>query len=47
VREILDVSLPQPRDQVETKELQEFAHLRAHVYRLIKRAPDLTPESAR
>ena len=38
VREILDVGLPQPRDQVATKELQEFAHLRAHVYRLIKRA---------
>jgi NitT/TauT family transport system ATP-binding protein len=37
VREILDVGLPHPRDQVETKELPEFAHLRAHVYRLIKR----------
>ncbi len=38
VREILDVDLPYPRDQIETKELPEFAHLRAHVYRLIKRA---------
>ena len=37
VREILEVDLPRPRDQVETKELPEFAHLRAHVYRLIKR----------
>jgi NitT/TauT family transport system ATP-binding protein len=37
VREILDVDLPRPRDQVETKELPQFAHLRAHVYRLIKR----------
>jgi NitT/TauT family transport system ATP-binding protein len=37
VREILEVDLPRPRDQVETKELQEFARLRAHVYRLIKR----------
>src|SRR5680860_153277 len=37
VREILDVGLPRPRDQVETKEQPEFAHLRAHVYRLIKR----------
>jgi NitT/TauT family transport system ATP-binding protein len=37
VKEILDVHLPRPRDQVETKELPEFAHLRAHVYRLIKR----------
>jgi NitT/TauT family transport system ATP-binding protein len=38
VREILDVGLPRPRDQVDTKELPEFAQLRAHVYRLIKRA---------
>ena len=37
VKEILDVHLPRPRDQVETKELPDFAHLRAHVYRLIKR----------
>jgi NitT/TauT family transport system ATP-binding protein len=37
VKEILDVPLPRPRDQVETKELPDFAHLRAHVYRLIKR----------
>ena len=37
VREVIDVDLPRPRDQVETKELPEFARLRAHVYRLIKR----------
>jgi len=37
VREIIDVGLPRPRDQVDTKELPDFAHLRAHVYRLIKR----------
>ncbi|MGH2968790.1 MAG: ABC transporter ATP-binding protein [Solirubrobacteraceae bacterium] len=37
VREVLNVDLPHPRDQVETKELPEFARLRAHVYRLIKR----------
>ena len=37
VKEILSVDLPPPRDQVETKELPEFARLRAHVYRLIKR----------
>jgi NitT/TauT family transport system ATP-binding protein len=37
VKEILSVGLPQPRDQIATKELPEFAHLRAHVYRLIKR----------
>jgi NitT/TauT family transport system ATP-binding protein len=37
VREVLDVGLPQPRDQVATKELPEFAQLRAHVWRSIKR----------
>ena len=37
VKEILDVDLPRPRDQLATKELPEFVHLRAHVYRLIKR----------
>jgi NitT/TauT family transport system ATP-binding protein len=40
VREIIEVGLPHPRDQVETKELPEFAHLRGHVYRLIKRQTD-------
>jgi NitT/TauT family transport system ATP-binding protein len=39
VLEELDVPLPQPRHQVDTKELPEFAHLRAHVWRSIKR-PD-------
>jgi NitT/TauT family transport system ATP-binding protein len=37
VKETLAVDLPQPRDQIATKELPEFAQLRAHVYRLIKR----------
>jgi NitT/TauT family transport system ATP-binding protein len=37
VKEIVGVDLPTPRDQLETKELPEFAHLRAYVYRLIKR----------
>ena len=36
VQETLPVGLPFPRDQVGTKELPEFAHLRAHVYRAIK-----------
>jgi NitT/TauT family transport system ATP-binding protein len=52
VREVLSVDLPHPRDQVDTKELPEFAHLRAHVYRLIKReqstgggGEDATPDS--
>ena len=39
VKEIVDVDLPVDRDQIATKELPEFAHLRAHVYRLIKREP--------
>ena len=37
VQEVLDVDLPHPRDQVETKELPAFAHLRAHVFKEIKR----------
>jgi NitT/TauT family transport system ATP-binding protein len=37
VKEVVDVSLPQPRDQIATKELPEFIELRAHVQRLIKR----------
>jgi NitT/TauT family transport system ATP-binding protein len=37
VKEIVDVELERPRDQIATKELPEFAHLRGHVYRLIKR----------
>ncbi|OMQ16769.1 ABC transporter [Modestobacter sp. VKM Ac-2676] len=41
VQEIVDVPLPRPRDQVDTKELADFAHLRAYVWRSIKR-----PEAA-
>jgi NitT/TauT family transport system ATP-binding protein len=37
VLETLDVDLPAERDQLETKEQPEFARLRAHVYRSIKR----------
>ena len=40
VQEVVQVPLPSPRDQVATKELPEFAHLRAHIYRAIKRVPD-------
>ena len=43
VKEIVQVSLPEPRDQIATKELPEFAHLRAHVYRLIKREQAAQP----
>ncbi|MFW6188027.1 MAG: ABC transporter ATP-binding protein [Actinomycetota bacterium] len=37
VDQILEVNLPEPRDQVETKELPEFTHLRARIFRSIKR----------
>jgi len=43
VQETLEVPLPRPRDQVTTKELPEFAQLRAHVYRAIKRPDALVP----
>ena len=48
VQEVLDVGLPEPRDQVETKELPEFTRLRAHVYTQIKRkqASALPPDGA-
>jgi NitT/TauT family transport system ATP-binding protein len=36
VREVVPVTLPRPRDQLKTKELREFAHLRGHVLRLIR-----------
>jgi len=42
VQEVVEVPLPRPRDQVQTKERPDFAHLRAHVWRSIKR-----PEGAR
>jgi NitT/TauT family transport system ATP-binding protein len=44
VQEELAVDLPRPRNQITTKELPEFAHLRAHVYRAIKR-PDEDADS--
>jgi NitT/TauT family transport system ATP-binding protein len=46
VYEVLDIDLPAPRDQVLTKELPEFAQLRAHVWRSIKR-PDTAGAVAR
>ena len=46
VQETLEVPLPRPRDQVTTKELPEFAQLRAHVYRAIKRPDALAPVPA-
>ena len=37
VKEVVPVDLGPERDQIATKELPEFAQLRTHVYRLIKR----------
>jgi len=37
VQESVEVDLPSPRDQLDTKELPEFVRLRGHVYRSIKR----------
>ena len=45
VQEVLEVPLGQPRDQVQTKERPEFAQLRAHVWRSIKR-PENDPVTA-
>ena len=45
VQEQLDVELPRPRDQIDTKELPEFAQLRGHVYRSIKRKGAAKQES--
>ena len=36
VKQILDIDLPSPRDQVSTKELPRFGELRGQVYRLIR-----------
>jgi len=43
VRADVLVGLPQPRDQITTKELPEFAHLRAEVSRLIRGTREVEP----
>jgi NitT/TauT family transport system ATP-binding protein len=45
VKEIVGVDLPRPRDQIATKELPDFTHLRGHVYRLIKRDQVVAPDT--
>jgi NitT/TauT family transport system ATP-binding protein len=46
VKDVVPVDLGPHRDQIETKELPEFARLRTHVYRLIKRErADLVPDA--
>ncbi|CAN5268299.1 ABC transporter ATP-binding protein [soil metagenome] len=36
VREVVEIDLPAPRDQIATKELASFVHLRSHVYGLVR-----------
>jgi len=47
VVEVLDVNLPSPRDQIETKQLSEFGRLRAEVYRAIKGEPGAAAQGSR
>jgi NitT/TauT family transport system ATP-binding protein len=42
----LPVSLPQPRDQITTKELPEFVRLRTEVSRLVRSAPGIPSQVA-
>jgi NitT/TauT family transport system ATP-binding protein len=39
IRAEITIGLPQPRDQIRTKELREFSHLRAEVSRLVRGQP--------
>jgi NitT/TauT family transport system ATP-binding protein len=43
VRADITVGLPQPRDQITTKELREFTHLRTEVSRLVRGQPVPSP----
>jgi NitT/TauT family transport system ATP-binding protein len=40
VKETIDVDLPRPRDQVQTRATPEFADLRSYVYTLVKRSEE-------
>jgi NitT/TauT family transport system ATP-binding protein len=46
VKELIDIELPRPRHQVETKEMPEFVHQRAHVFRLVKQTDTELASSA-
>ena len=46
IREIVDVGLPRPRDQVRTREHPEFTTLRGHVFRLIRQDRFAQPDTA-
>ncbi|MGC5164680.1 ABC transporter ATP-binding protein [Rhodococcus sp. 105337] len=41
VAETIEVDLPRPRDQIETKEDPRFVEIRAHVTRLLRRAEEV------
>jgi NitT/TauT family transport system ATP-binding protein len=44
VTEVIRVGLKRPRDQITTKEEDEFVHVRAHVLRLLRNQPEPTAE---
>jgi NitT/TauT family transport system ATP-binding protein len=46
VRADIKVDLPAPRDQIKTKELREFAHLRSEVSRLVRGQADAAADPA-
>jgi NitT/TauT family transport system ATP-binding protein len=43
VKESIPIDLPRPRDQISTKELPEFAHLRARIFASIKEESTTQP----
>ncbi|MQA86054.1 MAG: ATP-binding cassette domain-containing protein [Streptosporangiales bacterium] len=45
VKEIVTCDLPRPRDQIQTKELAQFASLRGYVYRAVTKSRE-TPEGS-
>lgn len=45
IRAIVPIDLPRDRDQITTKDLSNFSHLRTHVLRLVKGEPVSSPES--
>lgn len=47
VVETVDVSMPRPRDQIATRELEEFTRLRNHIFRRIKRRSSSLQEDIR
>jgi NitT/TauT family transport system ATP-binding protein len=46
VAEVLEVDLPAPRDQILSKETEEFVRLRAHVLRQLRGGPEVDAPAA-